>query len=148
MRYIDLETLKDGPQVTAFFNVVFRSVIGDKIRKIKRQITVPHSLIESISGNIANQDLIYDNDDEYSLSKTDLIKYVTEFIMYEFSNDTELCNNISKIIKHKTDNISEYSQDILKQYREINGYTDKDIIQLAINYHQDLYPVLTEEEEN
>lgn len=135
MRYINLDTLKDGPQVTAFFNIVFRSIIGDKIRKIKRQVTIPYSLVESISGNIANQDLIYDNNEEYELNKSDLIQYVTDFIIYEFNNDYELCSNLQSIIKHKTTDVSEYSKEVLKHYREINGYTDRDIIQLAIDFH-------------
>lgn len=110
--------------------MVFRSVIVDKIRRIESQPSYSSydDLIQSFGDTVVNQDIISDENNEYGIDKNTLISYLVEYINHEFECDYELRENIQNVMKHKLNNVNEYCAEVLKRYRDDNGYTDKDII--------------------
>lgn len=141
MRYVNLDVIKDGQQITAFFNVVLYSVtamhIGNYTKKPESisyddLIQQLDKLDYSSNGGIDYFDGVEDPAFHQYISAKYVVDYLTDLIPdYEFIQD------INNVAFRGQKELSEYSLNKLNEYCIENNTTKQELIKQAVYTHKE-----------
>lgn len=137
MRYVNLDTIKDGPQITAFFNVVLYSVTAMHISNYTKHpdFIAYDDLIQQLDKS-GNYDVMPDIDENNQFHQYISIKYIVDYLM-DIIPDYEFIQELNAVAYKGKKEFSEYALNKINEYCEQNNISKKQLINLAISAHQE-----------